>query len=145
MQLTASFDQKRHAEHPHAHNRPNKVATLKPIAETTALTAGDGAIYMRIPSWLDGMNLVLVEACVYTASSSGAVSIMIHNLTDTVDMLSTALTIDANELDSKDAATPAVIDTDHDDVATGDQLRVDIDGAGTGTKGIEINLGFRRG
>lgn len=68
---------------------------------------------------------------------------MIHNLTDTVDMLSTALTIDANEKDSKDATTAAVIDTDHDDVATGDELRFDVDVAGTGTKGLEVRLAFR--
>jgi hypothetical protein len=145
MRLTASEDTGRHIEHPHAHNRPNKVAYLEPFDVTTAVTTGDGKAYLRVPQELDGMNLVSVAACVFTASSSGAVTIMIHNLTDTVDMLSTALTIDANETDSKDAATPAVIDTGNDDVATGDILRVDVDGAGTGTKGLHVNLGFRRG
>ena len=54
-----------------------------------------------------------------------------------VDVLSTALTIDANEYDSKDATTPAVINTSNDDVATGDQYRrVNVDSAGTGTRGL---------
>jgi hypothetical protein len=145
MRLTASEDTGRHIEHPHAHNRPNKVAILKVYAEGTALAAGDGAMYFAIPRELDGMNLVSVGAHVYTASSSGAVTVMIHNATDTVDMLSTAITIDATEKDTVTAATPAVIDTAHDDVAEGDEIRVDIDGAGTGAKGLELRLGFRRG
>ena len=97
---------------------------------------------MRIPVELNGMNLVTVGACVYTASTLGAVTVMIHNFSDGVDMLSTPLTIDQNEKDSKDAATPPVIDTDHDDVALGDNIRVDIDGIGIGSKGLEVNLGF---
>jgi hypothetical protein len=59
-------------------------------------------------------------------------------------MLSTAITIDATpDLDSKDATTPAVIDGANDDVATGDQLRIDVDVAGTGAKGLIVELQFR--
>lgn len=145
MRLTAAGDYARHEAHPHAHNRPNKVAILKVYAEDTALAAGDGAMYFTIPQELDGMNLVSVGAHVYTASSSGAVTVQIHNATDTADMLSTAITIDATEKDSLTAATPAVINAATDDVATADEIRVDIDGAGTGAKGLEIRLGFRRG
>jgi hypothetical protein len=58
-------------------------------------------------------------------------------------MLSVNVTIDANEKDSKDATTPPTIDTAHDDVATGDELRVDVDGAGTNCKGLEIRLKFQ--
>jgi hypothetical protein len=57
-------------------------------------------------------------------------------------MLTTKITIDANEKHSKDAATPAVIDTANDDVAYGDEIRVDCDVAGTGTLGLEIELVF---
>jgi hypothetical protein len=57
-------------------------------------------------------------------------------------MLSTAITIDANEFDSKDAATAAAINTSNDDVATGDLIRVDVDVAGTGTADLIVTLGF---
>jgi len=119
-----------------------RVVVLKVIADDTSLTTGDGKMYFTIPIELNGMNLVSVGAHVYTVSSSGLPTIQIHNLTDTADMLSTRITIDANEKDSKDATAAAVIDTDHDDVATGDEIRIDVDGAGTGTKGLEIRLGF---
>lgn len=121
-----------------------KEFALKPIAEDTALTTGDGKMYFVIPAGLDGMNLVTIAAHVFTASSSGTPTIMIHNKTDAVDMLSTAITIDANELDSKDAATPPVIDTANDDVSEGDELRIDVDAAGTGTAGLEVRFGFRK-
>lgn len=118
------------------------VAVVKVIADDTALTTGDGKTHFTVPVELNGMNLVTVGAHVYTVSSSGTPTVMLHNLTDTSDMLSTAITIDANELDSKDAATPPVIDTAEDDVVTGDVIRIDVDVAGTGTEGLEVRMGF---
>jgi hypothetical protein len=70
--------------------------------------------------------------------------VQIHNATDAADIFSTAITIDANETSSATAATAAVIDTDHDDLATADSLRVDVDGSGTGTKGLVVYLGARK-
>lgn len=109
----------------------------------TALTTGDGKAYYRVPSTLNGCNLVAVAAALTTASSSGAPAVQIHNLTQAADMLTTSITIDANETDTSTAATPAVIDTDNDDVATGDMLRIDVDTAGTGAKGLIVELQFR--
>jgi hypothetical protein len=108
-----------------------------------AITTGDGKAYYRVPSTLNGMNLIAVAAAVTTVSSSGAPTIQIHNLTQTADMLSTALTIDASETDSSTAAAAAVIDTVNDDVATGDQIRIDIDVAGTGAKGLMVEMQFQ--
>lgn len=107
-----------------------------------ALTTGDGKAYVSVPALLGGMNLVAVQAHVTTVSSSGTPTIQINNVTQTADMLSTRITIDASEKDSSTAATPAVIDTANDDVATGDELRVDVDVAGTGTKGLIVMLTF---
>lgn len=109
----------------------------------SAITTGDGKAYYRVPSTLNGMNLVSVAAALTTSSSSGIPTIQIANATDSVDMLSTKLTIDASETDSSTAATAAVIDTTHDDVATGDMLRIDIDVAGTGAKGLIVEMQFQ--
>jgi len=108
-----------------------------------AITTGDGKAYWRVPATLDGFNLVDVEMAVTTASTSGTPTVQIHNVTDTADMLSTSLTIDANETDSSTAATAAVINTSTDDVTTADMLRIDIDTAGTGTKGLMVELTFQ--
>jgi hypothetical protein len=109
----------------------------------SAITTGDGKAYFRVNSVLNGYNLVGVAAHVTTVSSVGIPTIQIANVTDTVDMLSTKLTIDATEKDSSTAATPAVIDATKDDVATGDELRIDIDVAGTGAKGLSVDLTFQ--
>lgn len=106
------------------------------------LTTGDGKANIFIPAALNGMNLVLAHAAVTTVSSSGLPTIQIANVTDAVDMLSTRITIDASEKTSHTAATPSVIDTSKDDVTTGDELRIDVDVAGTGTKGLVIILTF---
>lgn len=120
-----------------------KVVYIKVLAHDTALETGDGVAKYTIPDTLNGMNLVDADAAVYTASSSGTPTWQIHNLTDTVDMLSTAITIDANELTSYTAATAPVINAANDDVATGDIIRVDCDVAGTGTAGEDIILTFQ--
>jgi hypothetical protein len=109
----------------------------------SAITTGDGKAYWRVPSTLNGMDLVGVAAHVTTVSSSGIPTVQIANVTDSVDMLSTKLTIDASEKDSSTAAAAAVIDATHDDVATGDELRIDIDVAGTGAKGLIVEMQFR--
>jgi len=109
-----------------------------------ALVAGDDQARMFIPSDLSGWNLTDVDACVNTASTSGLPSIALYNVTDSVDMLTTNVTIDANEKTSYTAATPAVIDATHDDVATGDELRCDLDADGTGTKGLVMILVFTK-
>ncbi len=122
-----------------------RIITVMLLDNDTALAVKDGvaSVYIPIPTELNGMNLVDFDAAVGTASSSGTPTFQIHNVTDNVDMLSTALTIDANELTSYTAATAAVIDTTKDDVATGDLLRIDCDGAGTGTKGLTVILSFQ--
>ena len=52
--------------------------------------------------------------------------------------------IDANEVTSYTAATPAVVDTANDDLLTGALLRIDIDTAGTGAKGLIVSFEFEK-
>jgi hypothetical protein len=109
----------------------------------TVLTTGDEKVYFRVPFVMNGWNLVAVAGHVSTVSSSGIITIQVRNVTDTVDMLSTALTIDASEKDSATAATPVVINTAVDDVATGDEIAIDVDGAGTSARGLFVELQFQ--
>lgn len=125
-----------------------RAITFQVIDGATALATGDGKAYIRIPSTLNGFNVTGVADSVVVKSTSGTISVQIArgrqaNATSDftyVDVLSTLLTIDANEYDSKDATTAAVINAANDDLATGDLLRVDVDGAGTGTKGLNISI-----
>lgn len=120
-----------------------KTVILKCISDTTALTTGDSLVLFTVPSCLDLMNLTAIAGHVYTTSSSANISVALYNLTDSQDMLSTNLIIDAGEKDSKTSSTASVINTTYDDVATADELRVDVDAAGTGTKGLELRLTFK--
>ena len=123
------------------------------VGSATTLTTGDGKgeVFYRVPSELNGWNLVGVAAAVDTVSSSGTPTFQVRRrrltsatATSDADMLSTSLTVDASEFDSKDAATPAVINTSNDDVNTGDRIFADCDTAGTGTKGMSITLVFQK-
>jgi len=123
-----------------------RIVYVKVLANDTAVATGDGKAYITIPSDLNGMNLVDADIAVYTASSSGTPTVQLHNLDyagGAQDMLSTLMTIDENELNSYIAATPPVINGSYDDVATGDRIRIDVDVAGTGTKGLDVILVFQ--
>lgn len=119
-----------------------RTVIIKVIADDTTLTTGDGKAHFTVPAAFNGMNLTSAHASVYTVSSSGLPTFMVHNLTDAVDMLSTAVTIDVSEYNSYTAVTPPVVDSGADDVVTGDRLRFDCDVAGTDTDGWDMILTF---
>lgn len=105
--------------------------------ETTAITTGTAKVTFRMPF---AFTLTEVRASLATASSSGTPTFDINEGGTTI--LSTKLTIDANEKTSTTAATPAVIsDTSLADDA---EMTIDVDTAGTGAKGAKVTLiGYR--
>ena len=117
--------------------------SIKIIDDDTVLTTGDGKFHFFVPAPLTGMNLVGFSAGVSTVSSSGLRTIDLRNVTDSTDILTTKLTIDANEKHSKDATTAVSINGSFDDVVTGDEIRIDVDTAGTGAKGLQVDLIFQ--
>lgn len=114
------------------------------IEQATAVTTGDGKDRQTVPTQMNGYNLTRAHAHVDTASSSGLPTVQLHNETAAADILSTRITIDENEVDSTTALNAPVIDGGEDDMTTADILRVDVDVAGTGTKGLTLRLEFTR-
>ena len=105
--------------------------------EETAITTGNAKVTFRMPF---AMTLTAVRASLSTASTSGLPTFDINEGGTTI--LSTKLTIDANEKTSTTAATAAVIS----DSALADdaEITIDIDTAGTGAKGAKVYLIGRR-
>jgi hypothetical protein len=115
------------------------------VAFASNLTTGDGKYYFVVPPEADGKSLTFVNARLITAATgANKFTMMVHNLTDAVDMLSTALTTDASETGSQTAAVPYVIDTTKDEVSTYDVIRIDIDQVGNTVAGagLIVTLGF---
>jgi hypothetical protein len=86
------------------------------------------------------MNIVDLDFHVTTGSTSGTPTFQVYNKRSAHNVLSTAVTIDINETDSKDAAVQPVIDPAYDELQTGDELRFDCSVVGTGTKGVQIRI-----
>jgi hypothetical protein len=101
--------------------------------ETTAITTGAAKATIRSPF---AFTLTAVRANVNTASSSGLPTVDINE--EGTTLLSTKLTIDANEKSSVTAATPAVISDSA--IADDAEITFDIDVAGTGAKGLKVWL-----
>jgi len=115
---------------------------IKCVADTIGPSVGNGITHVTIPSPLNSRKLQNAEAHVYTVGTGGSITtVQLHNLTDAVDMLSTAITIDLNEKDSSTAATPHVIGANNT-VTTGDVIRIDVDAVATNTLGLEIRMVF---
>jgi hypothetical protein len=116
---------------------PAEVIGIAVSDEETALTTGTAKVTFRMPF---AMTLTAVRASLTTASTSGLPTFDINEGGTTI--LSTKLTIDANEKTSTTAATAAVIS----DSALADdaEITIDIDTAGTGAKGAKVYLIGRR-
>jgi hypothetical protein len=115
------------------------------FAATAGLTTGDGKAYLPIPSQLDGWTLIDADAYVSTVGSNATTVQLARERGNTssptvADMLSTKITIDGSEHYSYFASTQPVINSANADLATGDAIRVDVDGAGSGAKGLVIIL-----
>ena len=107
------------------------------VSESTTLTTGTAKRTFRMPF---AFTVTGVRANLSTASSSGTPTVDINDGGTTI--LSTKLTIDANELTSTTAATAAVVS----DTALADdaEITIDIDVAGTGAKGLKVYInGYR--
>ena len=120
-----------------------RTVILKLYNEASAIESGDGKMYFTVPALLNGMNLVSAGGHLYTAATSDVVEVQINNVTSGVDMLTSKLTWDATEKDTATAVSQAVINTAADGVATGEEIRIDIDSAASGAKGMELRLTFQ--
>lgn len=114
------------------------------ISGSLSVGDGTGTKCSELPSGFNGLNVVEAVANVGTAGASGSANLFqIRNATDTQDLFSTKIMIDAGETTSTTAATPYVVDTAHDDMATADSLCVDVDQLNTTPPSdLKITLGF---
>jgi hypothetical protein len=103
--------------------------------QSTAITTGTAKFTTRFPA----CTVLAVRASLNTASSSGIPTVDINEAGTTI--LSTKLTIDANEKTSTTAATAAVISDST--IADDAEITFDIDTAGTGAKGLIVSMQVR--
>ena len=111
---------------------------LSVTADNTDIQTGTSQFTFRTPFAMELYQTP--RASLTTASSSGAVTIDINS--GGTSIFSTSLTIDANETTSTTAATAAVLSTTS--IADDTQITIDVDGAGTGARGLKITLYYRR-
>lgn len=141
----------------HRANSPDGIPVLvhlKVFDDTTAAATGDDARRFVVTSDLGGTRLRSAHASVSTASTSGTVLMQVVNMTaGTVDLLSTRTEIDAGEFTSYTGTVQHVVNTGTigfagggtfptNYITQGDVLRIDVDAAGTGAKGLEALLEF---
>lgn len=108
--------------------------------------SGNSKAILRIPVELDGMSLYTVGAACSHSATSGTTTIQYRRVragSADVNMLSTPITIDATEIDSKTAAVPAVINASNRMVQEGDQIHFDVTTVGAGAIGLFVSFTFK--
>ena len=107
--------------------------------ESSDLVVGDDKAQIRLPF---AFELTSVSANVNTAGTGSTIDVQIQE--DGVDILSTAITIDASETTSETAAVPPVISDST--LAANSIISIDLDQVGSTTTGtgLKVNLvGYR--
>lgn len=105
--------------------------------ETTAITTGTAKLTWRAPH---AMTIKDLRASLTTASSSGIPTVDINESGTTI--ISTKLTIDANEKTSTTAAAAYVLSDSA--IADDAEITFDIDVAGTGAAGLKVKIYYTR-
>lgn len=114
---------------------------ISPFLSTESIAVGHGTIAFSVPSFMNGLNLINVLASVHTQGITGSTNIQVRrrrNGSD-IDMLTGLITLGSEYYISDES-----IDTENDDINTGDQIYIDIDQvhSGTAPKGLSVTLTF---
>ena len=107
------------------------------------VVVGDGKFIFAIPDDL-ALSYLWDCFCYVTVVGSDVLQVMLRNVTQAQDMLSTPMEIEAGDFTSYQATTQRVIDLSSNQVARGDLISIDVDADGGGTAmglgvGIELN------
>jgi hypothetical protein len=102
-----------------------------------AITTGNGKAYFLVPQEFDGYKLTAAHAALTTQGST-VTTVQVANAATSANLLSTPITIDANESNSYTATTAPVVGSPN--LTAGQMLRVDITAAGTNAKGLIVVL-----
>ena len=116
------------------------------------LTANDEVVVdtddydsVLVPADFEGWLITAVAARIVTADDGADfMDIGIYNVTQTAEVLSALMRIEATEFSTLTSAQPGTIDVGEDDITAGDVLRIDVDYAGDNCAGLEVHIVFER-
>jgi hypothetical protein len=108
--------------------------------ELTAITTGDGKVTFRVPF---NITIIGVASSLNTSSSSGLPTVDITASGNSI-FSTNKLSINVNELTSYTATTPATLDSTRVNIARDTEMKININVAGTGAKGLKVTILYRK-
>lgn len=115
---------------------------IQAVALATDVDTTSGVGYFNIPYKANGMNLIRAQAYVDTPGTTNATTVQVRNMTKYAsnDALSGAISIASGD----SVGTAGTVDTDYDDVATDDLIKVYVTGQSTTKpKGLRVLCEYR--
>jgi hypothetical protein len=117
-------------------------AQIQIVADASDVDTTSGVAYFKVPSVLNGTNLIRAQAFVTTAGTTNATTIQVRNLTkySSNDSLSTAISIASGGT----VGTAGTVNTSYDDVSTDDNIKIYVTAQSTTKpKGLYVVLEFQ--
>lgn len=115
---------------------------VKVFADDETVVTGDKAFVWPIPEDVDQYQLWYVEAACTDGANSGVVQVDLFNMTQAVALLSTKIEINSGEHHSHGSTPLPVVNLANSQVDWMDLIRIDVDSAGSGRKGLAVNFVF---
>lgn len=117
---------------------------IKVLDEAEDLALGDGQRYFIVPEGIDGGTIVAANIAVYTSSSSGSPTVQIARYRSGAwaDIFGTKPTVSAGHYSTYTGGVVGI--PLNSGVLKGDLWRIDVDGIGTGTKGLDVIVKVQR-
>ena len=110
---------------------------------TDVATGSGNSPAFVVPSNMSGFKLSDIQVNVYVAGTTNTTDVQLQNTTKNTDMLSTIATIDSTEFSTDTAATPPVVNTNSNIVATDDVLVPYVKAISTtAPKGLTVRMRF---
>ena len=113
-----------------------------PYGYNEDVETGAGLVGVCIPNSMSNLDMTRIVATHHDAGTDGTTVINIRRRRGTTSnwVLSTSLTIEANEVSSISSSIPYVFNPSYDDLNEGDLIFVDIFEVSTGAKGLSITI-----
>lgn len=107
------------------------------LESDTSVATGDGKVAFTVPSNMNGLDISNVIVSVHTKGVTGTTDVQVRRRRAgaDVDVLSTKVTV-GDEFFAQDG----VINTANDDLATGDQIYIDVDAVHSGTAPLGLGV-----
>jgi len=127
-------------------DKRDRLVQIVVVAPGTVVPTGDGLFTFVVPAGLNEYKIVSAHAGFNVANTAGDLNFDVYNVTNASSIFDggDSIQIDDTDKTSYTSDDQPVLDDEENEVATGDELRIDSEGEPDDAEGLQIFLTFRK-